>query len=447
MNKLSKIIALAVGLLLPVAVLAQETDWKALSHYEKIPVKKQLTDRLTEYTRIDTQAKKSSKVPSTPGQLKLAKMLAKELKKNGAVNVKTDKYGIVTAEIASNLSKPAPVLAFIAHVDTNPAVSAQNVKPQVHENYKGGTIVINAEKKLALDPYVAPQLMRAKGHDIITASGDTLLGANGKAGLAILVTVAQYFYDHPQLPHGTIKLVFTPDSTTGNGVAHVDTATLAANYAYTLDAGELGQLIDETVSSKTFKAVFEGDRTVALGHAISSPFADNVLMASDFHTLLPRHKRPETTANKNGFIFVDNITTQGNRTEVTGVIRAFSDEEMNSLTQEVTQAFTTVQRMNYKGKNFTLTFADQEKNIKNAIPPAALRIAEQAFSQEEVAAHRTAARDTTDGARLAAKGLPAVGLFTGYYLSGVQEYADVDVMESAFRSVMRITSLWANQKK
>lgn len=429
---------------LPLLAAGEETDWKVLSHYEKAPVKKQLTELLTEYARVDTQAKPSDKVPSTSGQLKLAKMLAKELKKNGAVNVKTDKYGIVTAEIASNLSKPAPVLAFIAHVDTNPSVSAQNVKPQVHENYKGGTIVINAEKKLALDPYIAPQLMRAKGHDIITASGDTLLGANGKAGLAILVTVARYFYDHPQLPHGTIKLVFTPDSTTGNGVRHVDVTALGASYAYTLDAGELGQLVDETVSSKTFKAVFEGDRTVELGSAIGSPFADNVLMASDFHTLLPRHKRPETTANKNGFIFVDNISTQGNRTEVTGVIRAFSDEEMNLLTQEVTQAFDTVKRMNYKGKNFALTFADQEKNIKNAIPPAALRLAEQAFSQEEVAAHRTAARSATDGARLAAKGLPAVGLFTGYYLSGVQEYADADVMESSFRSVMRLSTLQAN---
>lgn len=445
MRKLIQLAALSGALLLPLGALAQETDWKVLSRYQKAPIKKQLTDRLTDYARVDTQAGFSSKVPSTAGQLKLAKMLAKELKKNGAVNVKTDKYGIVTAEIASNLNKPAPVLAFIAHLDTPPAISAQNVKPQLHTNYNGGTIVINAEKKLSLDPYMAPQLLRARGHDIITASGDTLLGADGKAGVAILLTMTQYFYDHPQIPHGTIKLVFTPDSTTGNGIRRLDTAALGADYAYTLDAGELGQLVDETVTAKTFTAVFEGDRTAELGSAIAAPFSDNVLMASDFHTLLPRHKRPETTANRNGFIYVSDISTQANRSEVRGVIRAFSDEEMAILTQEVTVAFNTVKRMNYKGKNFSLSFADQEKNIKKAISPAALRLAQEAFSQEEVTAHRTAVRHAPDAARLAEKGLPAVGLFTGYYLSGLQEYADVDVMEAAFRSVMRITSLWVKQ--
>ncbi len=441
MNKLIKLAVLSGALLWPFTVCAQETDWKALSHYEKTPVKKQLTDRLTSYARIDTQAALSSKVPSTSGQLKLAKTLAKELKKNGAVNVKTDKYGIVTAEIPSNLSAPTPVLALIAHLDTPPAFSAKQIKPQVHTNYNGGTLTIDAAQKITLDPYMAPQLMRARGHDIITASGGTLLGADGKAGLAILVTVAQYFYDHPQLPHGTIKLVFTPDSTIGNGIRQLDVAALDANYAYTLDGGELGQLVDETATAKTFTAVFEGDRTAELGNAISAPFSDNLLMASDFHTLLPRHKRPETTANKNGFIYVSDITTQGNRSEITGVIRAFSDEEMALLTQDVTQAFNTVKRMNYKGKNFALTFTDQEKNIKNAIPQAAIRLAQQAFSQEEVAEHRTAARHTTDAARLTAKGLPAVGLFTGYYLSGVQEYADADVMEAAFRVVLRLSTL------
>lgn len=447
MSKFTTTLAVFTGLLVSVSLHAQETDWKVLSHYEKAPIQKQLTDRLVDYARVDTQAKVSTKVPSTAGQLKLAKALAKELKKNGVTSVSIDKAGTVIAEIASNLDKPAPVLAFLAHLDTAPGLPSTNVKPQVHENYKGGSLVINAAKNIAIDSHSAPQLMRAKGHTLITSSGDTVLGANDKAGLAILVTVAQYFYDNPQLPHGTIKLIFTPDSTTGNGLNHLDTATLGADYAYTLDAGELGQLVDETFSSKTFTAVFEGYRTVEPGQAINSAFSDNILMASDFHTLLPRHKRPETTAYKNGFIFVTDISTQANRSEVKGILRAFSDDEMTQLTQEVTQAFTTVKNMNYKGKNFSLTFAEQEKNMKSTIPPQSLQLAEQAFSQEEITAKRMAARETTDGARLAQKGLPAVGLFTGYYLTGTQEYADANVMEASFRTVMRLISLWANSPK
>ena len=431
------LLATFVAICLPLVAAGQESDWKALSHYEKAPVKKQLVSRLTDYAKINTQSQLTGKVPSTPGQLKLAKQLAKELKKNGATDVKIDKSGFVTAQVpgtAANL----PTVAFFAHLDTTPAVSAQNVKPQTH-TYKGGEIVISADKKLVLNTYNSPQLLRASGHEIVTASGDTVLGADGKAGAAILLTAVQYLYDHPQLPHGTLQLVFTPDSFSGKGVAQFSPATVSADYVYTLDAGELGQLVDETFSGKYFTAVFEGDRTPQLATAIHAPFADNVLMASDFHTLLPRHKRPETTANKAGFIYVENIITQGNRSEVTGIIRAFSDAEMQTLTQEVTQAFETVKRMNYKGKNFSLTFVGQDKNVKNALPATTVARAQTAMQQEEITPVLSAARQTTDGARLAAKGLPAAGLFTGYYHPGtLLEYADADVMEAAFRSVMRL---------
>lgn len=422
---------------LPLMAIGQETDWKVLSRYEKAPVKKQLASRLTDYAKINTQSQPTGKVPSTPGQLKLAKQLAKELKKNGAVQVKVDKSGIVTAQVPGNAAN-YPTVAFFAHLDTTPSVSAQNVQPQTH-TYKGGEIVIHADKKLVLNTYNAPQLLRANGHEIITASGDTLLGADDKAGAAILLTAVQYLYDHSQLPHGTLYFVFTPDSYSGKGIAQLDAAQIPADYVYTLDAGELGQLVSETFSGKQFKAVFEGDRTPQLSTAIHSPFADNVLMASDFHTLLPRHKRPETTANKNGFIYVDNISTQGNRSEVTGIIRAFSEAELQTLTQEVTQAFNTVKSMNYKGKNFALTFVSQDTNVKNALPEKTLTRAQTAMKAEEVTPILSAARQTTDAARLAAKGLPAAGLFTGYYHPGtLLEYADVDVMEASFRTVLRL---------
>ncbi len=447
MNKLIKITALVAGLLLPMSATAQETDWKVLSKYDKAAAKKMLTERLTDYVKFDTQSKASKNVPSTAGQLKFAKELAKELKKNGAVKVKVDKSGIVTAEIPSNLNKPVPTVAFFAALDTAPELPGKDVKPQVHTNYKGGEIVINAQKHVTLDTYEFPQLLRAKGHDLVTASGDTILGAQGKAGVAILMTMVQHLYDNPLIQHGIIKIVFTPDSQTGTGIAHLNTEQLAADAAYTLDAADWGTLVDETFSSKSFTAVFEGFRNVDPGQAINSPFSDNVLMASDFHTLLPRHKRPETTAYQHGFIWVQDILTQGNRTEVRGMLRAFSDEEMNILTQDVTQAFNTVKGLNYKGKKFELSFKEQDKNMKQSLPADTLRLAELAMQAEEVTPVRSAARADTDGARLAAKGLPAPGLFTGYYQAHtLKEYADVDAMEASLRTILRLSTLWALQK-
>ena len=441
MIKRTWFITFLLGAALPLCA-APGADWKVLSHYEKAPIKKQLTDRLTNYVKFDTQSKPTAKASSSSGQLQFAKALAKELKKNGAIHVIVDKSALVTAEVPSNLGRPTPTIALAAHLDTTPGLSGNNIHPQIHTLYKGGDIVLNAQKKLVLNSHNSPQLARAKGHDIITASGDTVLGADGKAGIAIILTLVQYLYDHPQLPHGTLKIIFTPDSTNGLALPASNLAGSQADHTYTLDGGALGELNDETFNAKSFVAVFEGDRTGPLGEALSSSFADNVLMASDFHTLLPRHKRPETTANKNGFIFVDNIVTRKNRTEVTGLLRAFSDQEMQTLVNEVTQSFHTVKNMNLKGKNFSLTFTDQYVNIQKAISPKTLQLAQEAMRAEEITPQRTAARKKTTGTQLYASGIAAPGLFTGSYNTGsLLEYADVDVMEAAFRTVLRILSL------
>lgn len=440
------VLLLAVGL--PLGVAAQTgQDWKTLSpRYDKETVKKQLTQRFTKYVTFDTQARESAQVPSTPGQTKLAKELAKELKKNGATRVKVDASAIVTAEIPSNLNKPAPVIALLAHMDTALEASGKNVQPQVHTRYTGGDIVINAQRGLILNAHNAPQLLRANGHDIITASGGTLLGADDKTGLAIIMTLVQYLYDHPSLPHGTIKIVFTPDEETGTGISHLDLHTLGADYAYTLDGSDLGELTVETFYAKAFTVSFEGYRAVHPGQAMHSPFADNVLMASDFHTLLPRHKRPETTDGHRGFILVDSITTEADRTEIKGILRAFSKEEMQSLVNDVNHAFNTVKSMNPKGKNFALTFVDQYQNMKEALPARVIELAELAMQAEEITPKRHAARGGTDGAQLSLKGLPTPNLFSGQYnIHSELEYADVDVMEASLRTAIRLVSLWALQ--
>ena len=447
MKKIAFLVASAVTVLLPLAVYAQ--DWKVLSHYDKASVKKQLTERFTKYVTFDTQASETaSSTPSTPGQLKFAKELAKELKKNGAQKVQVSKYGIVTAEIPSNSNKNSPVIGFLSHLDTAAEIPGKNVKPQVHAKYNGGDIVINAEKKLVLNTSNAPQLLRARGHDIITASGGTLLGADDKTGVAILMTLVQFLYDYPAVEHGTLKIAFTPDEEIGTGITHFDKTSFGADYAYTLDGGNLGELTNETFNAKSFTAVFEGNRTAHPGSAMNSPFADNVLMASDFHTLLPRHKRPETTSGRKGFILVDAITTQGNRTEVKGIIRAFTDAEMNELVAEVKQAFNTVKSINYKGTGFNLKFIDQYKNMKASLPGNVVQLAVTAMKQEEITPHITAARGGTDGAQLSVQGLPTPDIFSGQFnIHSELEYADVDIMEASFRTLMRLITLWNLQEK
>lgn len=448
MNKLTKTAALAAAVLFPLAAGAQETDWKAVTRYDKAEAKKQLTERFSKYVTYDTQSNdKANKVPSTSGQTKLAKALAKELKKNGAENVKVDKNGIVTAEIPSNSDSQAPTVAFIAHMDTALEASGKDVIPQVHKNYQGGDIVINAERKLVINPANSPQLSRARGHDIITASGGTLLGADDKTGLAIIMTMVQYLNDHPEMPHGTVKVAFTPDEEIGTGVEKFDVASFGADYAYTLDGMDLGELTNETFNAKAFTAVFEGMRAVHPGEAMNSAFSDNLLMASDFHTLLPRHRRPETTADRRGFILVDSITTEGDRSVVKGIIRAFSDEEMQELSGEVTRAFNTVKGMNYKGKNFALTISDQYKNMKAALPEQVVSLAQLAMQSEDITPVLTAARGGTDGSSLSFMGLPTPDIFAGQYnIHSELEYADVDVMESSLRTVLRLISLWNLQK-
>ena len=448
MNKLTKTAALAAAVLLPLAAGAQETDWKAITRYDKAEAKKQLTERFSKYVTYDTQSNdKANKVPSTSGQTKLAKALAKELKKNGAENVKVDKNGIVTAEIPSNSDSQAPTVAFIAHMDTALEASGKDVIPQVHKNYQGGDIVINAKRKLVINPANSPQLSRARGHDIITASGGTLLGADDKTGLAIIMTMVQYLNDHPEMPHGTVKVAFTPDEEIGTGVEKFDVASFGADYAYTLDGMDLGELTNETFNAKAFTAVFEGMRAVHPGEAMNSAFSDNLLMASDFHTLLPRHRRPETTADRRGFILVDSITTEGDRSVVKGIIRAFSDEEMQELSGEVTRAFNTVKGMNYKGKNFALTISDQYKNMKAALPEQVVSLAQLAMQSEDITPVLTAARGGTDGSSLSFMGLPTPDIFAGQYnIHSELEYADVDVMESSLRTVLRLISLWNLQK-
>ena len=444
---MKKLLVVLCTYALALSASAQVTDWKSSTKYDKKAAKEQLTKRFTHYVTFDTQSAENDKTPSTPGQLAFAKALVKELKKYGAQNVKLDGHGFVTADIPATTDKKTPSVAFLAHLDTALEASGKNVKPQVHKDYRGGDIVINAEQKLTINPQNSPQLAKATGHDIITASGNTLLGADDKTGVSILMTMVQYLYDHPEFKHGPIKVAFTPDEEVGTGIDKFDVKTFGADYAYTLDGGDLGELTNETFTAKAFTAVFMGNRAVHPGSAMNSPFADNILMASDFHTLLPRQSRPDTTSGRRGFIYLDTFITDEDTTTVKGIIRAFTDNEINQLTSQLNQALRTVKAMHYKGKA-TLEITDQYRNFNEKLPAVMITLAQQAMRQEDITPVLHAARGGTDGSTLSFMGLPTPDLFAGQYnIHSTREYADVDVMEASLRTILRLIELWSLQSK
>ena len=443
---MKKICTVLIALLLPLCAAAQQ-NWKAVMRYDKQAAKTALSERLTKYAAYDTQADpEADKVPSSKGQTAFAKALAKELKNIGASNVKTAKNAIVTADIAATTAKPSATIAFIAYLDTTPLLSDKGVQPQTFAKYNGGDIVINAQKNIRLTEYNSPQLLDARSHDLITASGDTVLGADPKAGIAIIMTMADYLLGNPSIEHGPIKIVFIPDHANGRGLAELDIASLGADYAYIVNGSNLGEMVTENFNSRSFTAVFEGNRTADVGQAMNSSYADNLLMASDFHTLLPRQRRPETTADRRGFILVEDISVQGNHSQISGIIRAFSQEEMQELQRLVTQSFNTVKAMNPKATHTQLTWKDDFKNAKDMQAPQMVPQLQAALQQEDITPKPLAQRGPNAAAALTERGLPAISVFSGVFHPGsLLEYADTDVMEASLRSVLSLANNWAGQ--
>lgn len=411
------------GILCPLVLAAQNLDWKTAASYTKKPVKASLTSRLTSYVKQDTN--------TSAEQLKFAKALLKELRQYGLSGTQ-EKNGLVQVKIPSNIKGNVPEVVFIARTDA----SATAVSPQIHENYKGGEIAIQASPRLALDIYNAPQLTRAYGHDLLTASGQNTLGTSTKAGATIAMEIARFLDEHPSVSHGPITLLFVPGQA---GLKTLLDKKPNTPYIYTLEGTQKGELSNQIFNIQRFDINFEGNRQVALGDAINSAFADNLLIASDFHSLLPRANRPETTSGDKGFIYVDTIEHAGDHTHISGEIQAFSEEEMQRLTAEVTRAFTTVKAMHHKAKDFSLSWKEEQKNLASEQADQALLLAEKAMQKEEISSKRIPTRIPNSAALLAAGNWPIVTLFTGHYNDNTQyEYADLDEMEASFRTAMQI---------
>lgn len=434
---------ISVGiLLLLLAFPAAAQNWKAVLRYDKQQAKADLQTRLLRYAAQDTQADvASAQTPSSKGQLAFAKSLAKELKQIGASNVQLYKTGLITAEIPATTSQPAPVIALAAHVDTPSGIASKNIEPQVHAKYTSGDIVLDKEQNIRLTEANSPHLLQAHGHDIVTSSGNTLLGASDKNGLAILMTLADYLLGNTSISHGTIKLIFLPDGTLHKELDVLGLTDLKVDYVYTVDGSDMGEITTESFGQRNFTAVFEGQRDVPLGQAYGANFADNVLMASDFHTLLPRHRRPETTTDHRGYIYVTSIETQSNRTTVRGEVTAFTEPEITELSQSVTQAFKTVKAMFPKNQGAELSWKEAFQNMNTTKNTEAVRRLAKAMQEEEVHPKSVSKRHITDGELFAKQGIATAGVFAGMFNSpGLLEYADVDVMEASLRSLLTLVT-------
>ncbi len=424
-------IFLASGLLCPLALFAQNLDWKTASSYTKKPTKERLQTRLQAYVKQDTD---------TPAnQIKFSKSLVKELRQYG-LSATQEKDGLVWVEIPSNVKADIPEVLFVAGTQS----LAVKVIAQLHENYKGGEVTIQASPRVALDAYNAPQLTHAYGHSLITASGKTALGADTKSGAAIAMYLAEFLDAHSAVSHGPVTLAFV---TGKESVQTLVARKKEVPYVYVLDGATSGEITDQTFSTRSFRITFEGNRRVPLGNAMNSGFADNLLIASDFHSLLPRANRPETTSGVRGFIYVNQITHTGDKTEIEGAVYAFSKEEMQHLSSEVSRAFNTVKAMHNKAKNFVLTWEEGMLNVRERLSVPSILLAEKAMQAEEITPTHVASRARTGSSLLAMNGLVAPALFTGHYNDNTTlEYVDVDEMESSFRTAMRIISLLTVQE-
>ncbi len=399
-------------------------------------------DRFLKYVKYDTQSNEESETfPSDPKQLELSKDLVEELKEIGLEDAHMDEWGYVMATLPSNTDKDVPVIGFIAHVDTSPAVSGKDVKPKIHKNYQGGDIVLENGKVIEADSN--PELKDMIGFDIITTDGTTLLGADDKAGIAEIMDAMNYLVTHPEIKHGTIKICFTPDEEVGRGTEHFDVKKFGAKYAYTIDGGTRGEVETETFSADAVNIDFIG-KNVHPGYA-KGKMINSIKMAAHFLELLPKDRlSPETTEGREGYVHPVSINGNEEKTTVKFIIRDFIDEklkEYEDLLKEL--ADKTVEA--FPGSSMEFKVIEQYRNMKNILDqhPQVEEFALEALRRLGIKPIQSAIRGGTDGSRLSYMGLPTPNLFAGgHNFHAITEYVAVQDMEAATKMIVTLIQVW-----
>ena len=402
-----------------------------------------ILDRFLRYVSVDTQSDENSESqPSSAKQLDLLRMLRDELTAMG-VEATLDEYGYVMATLPSNIDRKVPVVGFIAHVDTSPDASGANVRPQIIEKYDGGDIALKGVPGLFLKPSEFPELLAHKGETIITTDGTTLLGADDKAGVTEIMNAVQYMVEHPEFKHGEIKIGFTPDEEIGRGVVKFDVKKFGAEYAYTMDGGEVGELEFENFNAASAKIHIQG-RNVHPGYA-KGKMKNAILIGMELNSLLPVQQRPEFTEGYEGFFHI--ISFKGSVEEADfGYIIRDHDRAKFEEKKEVIGKCVAFINEKYGEGTASLEVKDQYYNMRQQVEPYYFIVekAVKAMEMEGIEARIQPIRGGTDGANLSFKGLPCPNIFAGgLNFHGKMEFAPLESIEKASRVVLNIISLFA----
>lgn len=408
----------------------------------------ELAERLMRYARVDTQADPTSATtPSSAKQYDLLNMLVAELEQLGAHAVRLTDYGAVLATIPATTTTATPTVAFLAHVDTAPGFNATGVKPIIHRNYDGGAIVLPDDPSAVLSPKSLPYLGTKVGEDIVTASGTTLLGADDKAGVAIIMAMAGHLLRHPEIPHGPIRICFTPDEEIGRGVHPKLPADLQADVAYTLDGAHLGEIVYETFSADAATVKVQG---VAIhpGWARGKLVNALHLAAKIIDTLPHATLTPETTDGRQGFIHVHTLTGTAAAAELHFILRDFELEGLRAQGELIQQICAAVQAGEPRAQ-ISCTITNQYRNMRYWLEHdmRPVELAREACRQVGVEPFSVPVRGGTDGSRLTELGLPTPNLFTGMQeIHGPLEWVSVQDMGRATRMCLKLAELWVGER-
>ncbi|HET8885465.1 MAG TPA: peptidase T [Salinimicrobium sp.] len=405
-------------------------------------MKQDIINRFLSYVTIDTESDPHSETtPSTEKQWDLARKLAEELKEMGAEDVSIDDNAYVMASIPSNVEHNVPVIGFVSHFDTSPDFTGANVKPQIWENYDGKDILLNKEQNIVLSPDYFEDLLLYKGQTLITTDGTTLLGADDKAGITEIMTAAKYLLEHPEIKHGKIRIGFTPDEEIGRGAHKFDVEKFGAEWAYTMDGSQVGELEFENFNAASADVTVKG-KIVHPGYA-KDKMVNSMYIATDFIQSLPRLETPEHTDEREGFFHLTEIQGSVDETKLHYIIRDH-DREHFEARKEMMKDLVHEINSQYEKEVIFIEIKDQYFNMREKVEPVMhiVDIAEEAMKKLNIKPLIKPIRGGTDGSQLSFMGLPCPNIFAGgHNFHGRYEYVPVESMEKAVDVIVKIAEL------
>lgn len=403
----------------------------------------QIIDRFLRYVKIDTQSDPSSDTtPSTEKQWHLAEELVDELNEIGLSEVSIDDNAYIMATLPSNIDREVPTIGFISHFDTTPDFTGTNVNPQIIENYDGKDIVLNSAKNIVLSPDYFEDLRLYKGQTLLTTDGTTLLGADDKAGICEIITAMQFLIEHPEIKHGKIRIGFTPDEEIGRGAHKFDVEKFGAEWAYTIDGSQIGELEYENFNAAGAKVIIAG-KSVHPGYA-KGKMVNAISIANEFMAILPPEETPQTTSDREGFFHIHSMKGEIEKAEFELIIRDHDREQFEKrkqLLEDITEKLNGIH-----GNCIRLEMKDQYYNMREKVEPVfhIVEMAKEAMAEVGVTPIIKPIRGGTDGSQLSYMGLPCPNIFAGgHNFHGKYEYVPVESMQKAVEVIVKICEIAA----